>query len=305
MTFSSWGPGSSSPIIKRLIFFTSLIATLSATLQSIFEHFTLFPGPQSIISLSWWGIGNWFLWQPLTYLFTLDSAYSLSFTFFINLVFTMYVLWIIGTPLIDLIGKRPFMRLYFISGIAAGLIALASMPLTGQYTFLAGPTASILAVITVWSLAFPEAEILLFFLIPVKAKWLVATIIALVLLNTLSQWNLSYFVLYLFGILIGYGYATIAWGWHSPFPHTQRMDRALAAFGLKLRQYTPHWKRRANIQKENKKEKIVDIKTGKRPLDDDDAFVDAMLTKISKHGEQSLSWSERRRLDQIAEKKNR
>jgi len=50
------------------------------------------------------------------------------------------------------------------------------------------------------------------------------------------------------------------------------------------------------------KPNVIDMNTGK-PLDDDDAFVDAMLAKISKQGENSLSWSERRRLNLISERK--
>lgn len=303
-SLSSWGSPSSSSTIKRLIIWTSVISLLAATTQAIFDHFELFPGPQAFLSLSWWGMARWFLWQPISYFFTINALHGLSFSFLITLFFSMYVLGVIGTPVLELIGRGPFLRLYFISGIAAGLIALLSMPITGQYTFLATPAAPILALLTVWSLAFPEADILLFFLIPIKAKWLVAAIVGIVLLNAISLWDISSLILYISGVLIGYGYATIAWGWHSPFPHTRKIDDALTAFGLKLRHYLPHWRRRINVQKEQKKgSKIVDLHTGQKL--DDEAFVDAMLAKISRSGEQSLTWSERRRLQEISERKTK
>lgn len=304
-TFSSWGPGTTPVTIKRLIIATCVLTLLTVTLQALFDYFNLFPGPHIVLSLSSWGLKKWFIWEPLTFLFIQDATHGLSLSFLITLFFNMYLLWVIGTPVLELIGNGPFLRLYFISGIAAGLLTILCASLFGQYAMLAGATPSILAVLTVWSLAFPEAEILLFFLIPIKAKWLVLGIVGLVLLTAITQFDFAYFFLYLFAVAIGYGYATIAWGWHSPFPHTQRFDSLMATLGLRLRSYLPHWKRRSNIRQEAKdKDKIVDINTGTRIVDDD-AFVDAMLAKISKYGEEALSWSEKQRLQKISEKRKK
>jgi hypothetical protein len=120
------------------------------------------------------------------------------------------------------------------------------------------------------------------------------------LLVTLSQGDFPDLILYISAILFGYCYAAIAWGWSSPFEFTQPVDSALAALGLRLRPYLPKWA--MPKYKVEGKPKIIDMNTGK-PLSDDDAFVDSMLVKISKQGEESLSWSERRRLKLISERK--
>lgn len=301
-SFSSLGPGSTPPTIKHLILWTCLLAIMSAGLQALFDQFGWAFGPQHLLSLSWWGLDSGYLWQPLSFLFVQPFQGGLSFAFFLNLLFNMYLLWVIGTSLVEMLSPRSFLLLYFLSGSISGLIALSSMLLTGHYQEIAGATPTLLTLLTVWSMAFAEAQILLFFLIPIKAKWLVAGIVGLLLMIALSHWQLTHLVLYLSAIIIGYGYATIGCGWHSPFNFTQSLDRHLAALGLYLRQHFLRRSRRSKAPTENTKEKVIDLGTG-QPLSPDEAFVDAMLAKISKYGESSLTWSEKRRLKQISEKK--
>jgi len=296
------GPGITPPTIKRLILWTCVISISSAFIQSFFDQFQIFPGPQYILSLSWWGLKQWFIWEPLSFLFVqYTPPGGISFSFVVALFFNMYLLWIIGSSILEMIGKRSFLLLYFISGITAGLITLLTMPMTGNYQEIAGSTPAILALLTVWCMAFPEAHIFLFFLIPIKAKWLVAGLIGAILLISFSNQEYAYLILYISAILVGYGYAALAWGWHSPFEFTQKFDSWLAQQGLYWRRHMPSL-RRSTKTKEKREEKIIDLRTG-LPPENEDAFVDAMLTKISKYGESSLSRSERQRLKEISERK--
>lgn len=297
---SSWVPRSTSSPIKWIIWMTCVTSIFSAAVQEILEQFGVFPGPQNFLSLSWWGLRQWFVWQPLSYLFVQDAVGGLSFSFFLILFFSMYLLWVIGSTVLQAIGKAAFLRLYLLGGMAAGFFTLLSMKVTGQYEMLAGAAPSLLILLTVWCLAFPETEVFLFFLIPFQAKWIVAAIVGVLLLISLSHWDLSSFILYLSAVAIGYGYATIGWGWHSPFEITRNLDSRLSKAGYYLRQRMPRWMpKRGQGSPEGK---IIDITTGQSSKDDD-AFVDAMLAKISRYGEDSLSWSEKRRLQKISERK--
>lgn len=309
---SQWGPINTPSTIKHLIIWTCVIAILSAILQSIFEQFGFTPGPLQLLSLSWWGISNLYLWQPLTFLFVQPySSAGVTFFSLISLFFSMYMLWILGTAILELVGKGAFLRFYFICGIAAGLAALFIMPLTGKYAMLAGSTPALLALLTAWSMAYPETEVLLFFLIPVKAKWIMAGLTGAMLLIAFSQWDIGSFFLYLASILFGYMYACVAWGWHSPFSFTGPLDSALATLGLRLRRFHIGSKWIPFNRKDTKesldrdaKNKVIDIGTG-APQMSDEVFIDQMLAKISQYGERSLSWSERRRMQQISEKKRK
>jgi len=301
-TLPSFGPGFTPKTITWLILVTVIVSLLSAVTQTLMNQFGYYPGPQDIFSLSWWGFfTKGYIWQPITYLFVQGPIQNgITFSYLITLFFNMYLVWILGTHLVEIRGRGPFLRLYFISGILAGALSLLFIHLTGKYAVLAGAGPSVLALLTVWSMAFPETEIMLFFLIPMKAKWIIAGLFGAILLVTLTQGDFPDLVLYISAILFGYTYAAMAWGWPSPFEFTQPLDSRLAALGLRLRPYLPHWAMPKH--KVEGKPNVIDMNTGK-PLDDDDAFVDAMLAKISKQGENSLSWSERRRLNLISERK--
>lgn len=299
---TAWGPISTPKVLKWLIIITCSIAIMSTALQDIFDLLGIFPGPQSILSLSLWGLKNGFIWQPLTFLFVQESA-GLSLSFFFMLLLNMYVLWVVGGNLIEVIGKSSFLRLYFIGSIIAGAFALLIMQITGYHEIISGLIPALLIITTVWVMAFPETEILLFFLIPFKAKWVVAFVIGALCIINLFHLEFSLLSLYLAAIVIGYGYAAICHGWSSPFPITKKLDIWLAESGLKMRRNTPQWMHAEKFKKTKDDDKVIDI-TNAQPLSDDNSFVDAMLSKISKNGENSLTWSERTRLQKISEKKN-
>jgi len=292
---SYFGPPATPVTIKRLVIFTCVVTILSAAIQGIFDQFGVNPGPEDLLSLSRHGISHLFLWQPVSYFFIQESApYGLSFFFLTSLFFNMYILWVIGSSILDLVGRKSFLIFYFSAGIIPGLLTLLFMSFTSEYARIAGVAPVLLALLTAWSMAFAEAEILLFFLIPVKAKWLVTGGVGAALLITLSNWELINLVLYLSAIVFGYCYSVIAWSWQSPFSVLMPIDRWLIKIG---KRFGPK-----AIKIDASKDKILDIQTG-RPPESDDAFVDSMLERIAKHGESSLSWKERQRLQQISQKK--
>lgn len=305
MTYTSTshlGPEKTPRPIFKLVFLTTVITIVSALIQSIFIQFSLGTGPQDLLSLSWWGMKSWYLWQPLTFLFVQAiPPEGITLFYLITLFFNMYILWIMGSTLMDIAGAKSFFSLYFFSGITAGILTLLLMPVVGRYTVLAGPAPSLLAIIMAWTMVHPKTEILLFFLIPIKAKWLMVGIIGVLLLMTLSQWNIIDFIFYSIGIIFGYLYAVIAWGLQGPFPFMNRFDKALIALSSQISQKLPSWGKNKDGGDNSK---IIDFSTGKNILTDDQ-FVDAMLTKISQQGERSLTRSEKERLKKISERKGR
>ncbi|NGX42503.1 MAG: hypothetical protein K940chlam7_00783 [Chlamydiae bacterium] len=297
------GPEFTPSIIRKIIIITCSISIISALINPLFIYLFGIPGPQEWFSLSWWGMTRFLWWQPISFLFVHYGGVNLFF--FIALLFNMYILWVMGSDVYNRVGQNPFLRLYFISGIGAGLITFLLMPITGQYGILSGATPSILALLVVWTLIHPEAELLLFFLIPVKAKWLTSGIIGAILLINLSNLNFVSFNLLFFGAFIGYIYALVAWGMHSPFPFVYRFELAVVRLAEKIRRlFLRLWRIRTKVGKKKKKDTVFDIKTGE-PLLEDDRFIDAMLEKISKHGEQSLTWKEKQRMQEISERRKR
>src|SRR5689334_18048221 len=111
-----WGPDSNIPKnLGFLIGSIAIISILSALADGFFVYFTSMSGPQPLLSLSWNGLSHWYIWQPLSYLFVLTSGNAgLSLGFFIQLVFNLYILWVMGSTLIERIGEGPFFRFFFL-----------------------------------------------------------------------------------------------------------------------------------------------------------------------------------------------
>ncbi|MGA8164201.1 MAG: rhomboid family intramembrane serine protease [Waddliaceae bacterium] len=298
------GPEFTPGPIKKLILCISLIGIVSALVNNLFLYWFRIPGPQEWFSLSWWGIEHYLLWQPITCLFVQYTGYQgITLWFLLALAFNLYILWVMGSDVFHRVGRTSFLQFYFICGILAGLGALFLMPLTGQYGILSGATPSVFAILVVWTFMNPETELLLFFLIPIKAKWLTLGILGAILLVTLSQLNIVHFTYFFFGGLIGYLYGLIAWDLHSPFPFLYRFEWSVIRFSEKMRQ---RFVRLAPSRKPSKKRKKESKRFTIQPEDDtldDDRFIDTMLEKISKQGEQSLTWKERERMQKISELK--
>ena len=235
-TSTSWNP-TSTP--KALIYLLSCLAVISLTsslIDGIFVYYFEMTGPQALLSLSWEGLKQGYLWQPLSSLFVLSSGNAgLSLSFFLELFFDLYIIWIMGGTLIDRLGSAAFFRFYFICGILTGLLTLACMPLVHQYISLAGPTAAVIGIITVWTMLHPESELLLFFMFPVKAKWLFSGLFGIFLLINLSHLSFIGTVFNILSVLIAYIYATAAWGLHSPFAITSALDNFFIRLGEKGR----------------------------------------------------------------------
>lgn len=296
-SYSPWNYNKTSPSLAVLLSITVFITLCSAALEPLFTTVFRINGPQEFLGLSWWGISNRYLWQPMTSLFLQSDVYGIGLSFLISLTFSMYLLWLFGSNLIETYGKGPFFRLYFLSGICANLAALFTMTLTGKYTIIAGIGPCLLALFTAWAIQHKDSQLLLFFLIPVKTKWLLAAVSILTLLIPLSELNLVNFMYYSVGLLMGYLYSTIAWQEKTPFEFMENIDDFFIVLGRKARS-----KINRLFSMKIKENKIVDIQTGKAVLDDD-AFVDAMLAKISREGERSLTWQERDRMRKISENK--
>lgn len=288
------GPGTTPFVIRWLIGITCILSICTAMLNPLFLNYLQIQGPNYLFSLSWYGLKSGYLWQPVTYLFVEEGFDGVSFNLLISLFFQMSIVWIMGSPLAERFGGYSFTVFYLLCGIISGLAAILTAPLFGLSPFFMGPGASVVAVLIAWTMMHPESELLLFFLVPVKAKWLLAGVFGALILVNLSQGNIPALIFYLTAGIFGYIYAVLCWNMESLFSWTRQFDDYLAVIKSKI------WKENSSSTTFDQS-KIIDLHTGK-PFLDDEAFMDAMLTKISEKGEHTLTWSERRRLRKISER---
>ena len=103
-------------------------------------------------------------WQFITYMFIHVD--------FWHFAFNMLGLWWFGCDIEKGFGAKHFLRYYLITGIGAGICAF----LLGweSKTPTIGASGAIFGVLLAYAILYPNRMIYLYFIIPVKAKWLVA-----------------------------------------------------------------------------------------------------------------------------------
>jgi membrane associated rhomboid family serine protease len=107
------------------------------------------------------------VWQLFTYAF-LHDLHTPS-----HILFNMLGLWFLGASLTARWGTRDFLRFYLISALGAGIFTavadLIAPSLFGDAPVV-GASGAIFGLLTAFSMIFPTAELMLFFVIPVKAR---------------------------------------------------------------------------------------------------------------------------------------
>ncbi|HEY4958761.1 MAG TPA: rhomboid family intramembrane serine protease [Caldimonas sp.] len=124
-------------------------------------------GPGLLSTFALWPIGAGFWpWQVVTYAFLHGS--------FNHLFFNMLGLWMFGAELEQVWGRNRFIQFYFASVVAAALTQLIVNYALGAGAPTIGASGGLFGLLLAFAMIFPNRIILLFFVIPMKAKWLVA-----------------------------------------------------------------------------------------------------------------------------------
>jgi membrane associated rhomboid family serine protease len=141
------------------------------------------------------------LWQPVTYLF----LHSLSGPG--HLLFNMLALWMFGAPIEETWGTKRFIQYYFLCGIGAGLCVVVANLLFGnpnQSTL--GASGAIYGLLLAFGMLFPEQEILIAFLFPIKAKYMVMIFGAIALVFSFQRGSTVSNLAHLGGMIFGFIY---------------------------------------------------------------------------------------------------
>ncbi len=124
-------------------------------------------GPGLIAPFALWPIGGGFWpWQVVSYAFLHGN--------FNHLFFNMLGLWMFGAELEQVWGRNRFLTFYFASVVAAALTQLLVNAILGSPAPTIGASGGLFGILLAFAMIFPNRIILLFFVIPIKAKYLVA-----------------------------------------------------------------------------------------------------------------------------------
>lgn len=121
-------------------------------------------------------------WQPFTYMF-IHSATSLS-----HILFNMLSLYMFGAPIEQAWGTRRFLRFYFVCGLgAAAFIVVLNLLFGSIDTRTIGASGAVYGLLLAFGMLFPEQMVLFAFIFPMKAKYFVAIIGAIVFFSSIGD----------------------------------------------------------------------------------------------------------------------
>jgi membrane associated rhomboid family serine protease len=159
----SFGPGPLTPAIKAIVIACVVLFFADALRPELRIYLGLVP--RVVIEQLW-------IWQPFTYMFMHGGVG--------HILFNMLSLWMFGTELERMWGTPFFARFYAVCGLGAALAQIVlGVVLPGDLgasfysVAVVGASGAIYGVMLAYAMYFPTREILMSFLFPVQAKYMV------------------------------------------------------------------------------------------------------------------------------------
>jgi len=139
---------------------------------------------ESYFGVSYAGVFySFYLWQPFTYMFLHGG--------FWHIFFNLFTLWMFGGELENIWGGRKFLRYYLFSGLGAGLFILfMNYYMASTYGFAPptiGASGAVYALLLAYGMTWPNREVLIYFMFPLKIKYMVLGLGLMEFLGTLSM----------------------------------------------------------------------------------------------------------------------
>ena len=134
------------------------------------------------------------LWQPFTYLFFHGGIW--------HVLINMFVLWMFGSELERLWGKSHFLKFYFVTGVGSGLLTMLFS--LQSITPIVGASGAVYGVLLAYGLTYPNRQIYLYGIIPIKSIWFVIGIGMIAFMSSLNNISQVSHITHLSGMLIGY-----------------------------------------------------------------------------------------------------
>ena len=257
-----------TPWVQRLLIANTAVFVLQNIMPDLTYHMAFVPAAAIVRP-----------WTIVTYMFAHGG--------FMHLLLNMVGLFFFGPPLEERLGSRDFLIFYFICGLGGALLSFA-------FAFQApiiGASAAVYGVLLAFAIFWPDVQIYIWGILPVKAKWLVGVIVAMSIINAFggAQDGTAHFA-HLGGFVAAFLYLRFAG------------HRRYGSGGLMSRLKGAMPKRRNNnlTVVSGRSEPPPASRPAPRRRQDDERLLDDLdrvLDKISTEGISSLTAEERRLLD--------
>ena len=248
---------------------------------------------------------SFYPWQLVTYMFLHGG--------FFHLLLNMLALWMFGAELENTWGQKRFLTYYMLCGVGAGVCNLLIAPLFTTVGPTVGASGAIYGILVAFGYLFPNRNIYIYGLIPVKAKYLVILYMLIELFSVAGGSNSGIaHMAHLGGGVIGLVYLLIYYK-GSPmkfFENKGFKDKFTSYTSSEKRTYSPPvFTNGTKTKKEDPSDaKYQDIQVTdyKKEFETQEKLaqekIDAILDKLSEGGYQSLSEEEKKVLFQESKK---
>jgi len=285
------------PVIKNLL----IINVAVFFLQMIASNLMLGGKPLWYIMNMWFALNplgegfNFQIWQLITYQF-MHGGFS-------HIFFNMFMLWMFGMEIENILGSKKFLTYYLICGVAAGLAQLFIAPLFSTPAVTIGASGAIFGVMIAFGMLFPDRYIYLYFLIPIKAKYLIGFLFVLEIFWIGDAGSNVAHLAHLGGALAGFLFILFDKSIDVPLKRMLNISsyRRDNTFNNPFSGLSDKFKKRSqNIEDAN----YYDLNQKKEGEEITQAEIDAILDKISQSGYQNLSEREKKILFEASKKMN-
>jgi len=240
-------------------------------------------------------------WTIVTYMFV--------HAWLAHLAFNMFTLWMFGPRVEHAWGTRAFVQFYLWCGLGGAVAHL----LFAQNSAVIGASGAISGVLVAYALHWPDDEVYLFGVIPMKSRWLIAAMIAMNIIFALSPSSGIDWTAHVGGMVFGWLFLKLyslggldrVRGWVSSVPdeseempravprrRSSMRDRGRSVDEVVARSNAVVLRERKPLQHAPKQETPQEYATR----------VNQVLDKISQQGIGSLSRDERRLLEDMSRK---
>ena len=296
------------PVLKNLLIINAVVFFIQVLGEQIIiggmslanlltKYFALIPiggfnvGTRGLELITW----SFYPWQLITYQFMHGG--------FWHIFFNMFILWMFGMEIENLWGSKKFLIFYLLCGVSAGLFQLFLTPLLGATPApTIGASGAIYGVLIAFGMLFPDRPIYLYFLIPIKAKYLIGFFIVLNIVLVNDPGNVAHLA-HLGGIVAGFLYILFDKTIDTPLKRTLMGSRYYSSGS----NFSNTFSNLADKFK-NRNQKIEDANYHDIKDEDEEKVsqeeIDKILDKISQSGYQNLTEREKKILFEASKRMN-
>jgi membrane associated rhomboid family serine protease len=289
------------PMIKNILIINIAVFFIQKISESI--AFGGYPG--------WYLLNRYFALNPLTGFDSAGISYNFQvwqlFTYqfmhadFMHIFFNMLMLWMFGMEIENIMGSRKFLFFFLLSGLGAGLLQLLGAPLLSDSAGITiGASGAVYGVMIAFAMFFPDRYIMFYFLIPVKAKYLITFFIVLEFFSVREASVVAHLA-HIGGALTAFVFLLI------DRKNQFNINRVFSNFKRPKtyggNPFRPRYQKKTVKDYDVEDAKFYDINSKPSEEEVTQEQIDKILDKISQSGYQGLSDREKRILFEASKKK--